>query len=69
MWPIGSRARSDNRPDSDIDLKIEVETGRKFSILSILWDILWDISEKHLSEPEYAVDALLKRHALNGDAP
>ena len=30
--------------------------------------ILWDISEKHLSELEYAVDALLKGHAIDGDA-
>jgi uncharacterized protein len=28
---FGSRARGDHRPDSDIDLLIEIEPGRKFS--------------------------------------
>jgi uncharacterized protein len=28
---FGSRARGDNRPDSDIDLLVEIEPDRKFS--------------------------------------
>ncbi|MEO5805636.1 nucleotidyltransferase domain-containing protein [Devosia sp.] len=33
---FGSRARADNRPDSDIDLIIEVEPDQKFSLLDIV---------------------------------
>jgi predicted nucleotidyltransferase len=33
MAMFGSRARGDNRPDSDVDLVIEVEPGRKFSMI------------------------------------
>src|SRR5436190_23842315 len=33
---FGSRARGDNRLDSDIDLMIEVEAGRKFSLLDLV---------------------------------
>jgi uncharacterized protein len=28
---FGSRARGDHRPDSDIDILVEIEPGRKFS--------------------------------------
>ena len=31
----GSRARQDNRPDSDVDLLIDVDPGRKFSLVEI----------------------------------
>jgi predicted nucleotidyltransferase len=31
---FGSRARGDNRPDSDIDLLVEVDEGRKVSLLN-----------------------------------
>ncbi|KRA48321.1 nucleotidyltransferase family protein [Devosia sp. Root635] len=30
---FGSRARRDNRPDSDVDILIEVDRTRKFSLL------------------------------------
>ncbi len=33
---FGSRARGDNRPDSDIDLLIEVEPARKFSLIDLV---------------------------------
>ena len=36
MALIGSRARGDNRPDSDVDLMIEVDPNRKFSILDLI---------------------------------
>ncbi|MBZ0229605.1 MAG: nucleotidyltransferase domain-containing protein [Bauldia sp.] len=32
---FGSRARGDNRPDSDIDLMIEVDEARKFSLVEL----------------------------------
>ena len=32
---FGSRARGDNRPDSDVDLVVDVEKGRKFSGLDL----------------------------------
>lgn len=33
---FGSRARRDNRPDSDVDLLIDVEEGRKFSLIDLV---------------------------------
>jgi len=36
MSLFGSRARGDNRPDSDVDLVIDVEPGRKFSFLDAI---------------------------------
>ena len=36
MVLFGSRARGDNRPDSDIDLVIEVDEGKKFSLLDLV---------------------------------
>lgn len=35
MSLIGSRARGDNRPDSDVDLMIEVVPDRRFSLVEI----------------------------------
>ena len=32
---FGSRARQDNRPDSDVDVLIDVEPDRKFSLLDM----------------------------------
>lgn len=32
----GSRARGDHREDSDLDLLIEVQAGRKFSLLDLI---------------------------------
>jgi predicted nucleotidyltransferase len=36
MTLFGSRARGDNRADSDIDLMIEVDDSRPFSMLKIV---------------------------------
>jgi predicted nucleotidyltransferase len=33
MAIFGSRARGDHRPDSDVDLVLDIEKGRKFSML------------------------------------
>jgi hypothetical protein len=33
---FGSRARGDNRPDSDVDLLLEAEPDRKFSLLDAI---------------------------------
>ena len=33
---FGSRARGDNRPDSDIDILIEVEPDASFSLLNLI---------------------------------
>ncbi len=37
MTLFGSRARGDNRPDSDIDLMIEVGEQSRFSLLDLVW--------------------------------
>ncbi len=36
MALFGSRARGDNRPDSDVDLIVDIEPGRKFSMLDAI---------------------------------
>jgi len=33
---FGSRARGDHRPESDLDVLIDVEAGRKFSLLDLV---------------------------------
>ncbi len=33
---FGSRARGDNRPDSDIDVLVDVAADRKFSLLDLI---------------------------------
>jgi predicted nucleotidyltransferase len=33
---FGSRARQDNSPDSDIDLVIDIEANRRFSLLDLI---------------------------------
>ena len=33
---FGSRVRGDNRPDSDIDVLIEIEPDRSFSLLNLI---------------------------------
>lgn len=33
---FGSRARGDNRPESDLDVLVDVESGRKFSLLDLI---------------------------------
>lgn len=36
MSMFGSRARGDNRPDSDVDLLVDIKHGRKFSLLDAI---------------------------------
>jgi predicted nucleotidyltransferase len=61
MALIGSRARGDNRPDSDIDLMIEVEPGRKFSILDL-------IGVKHIVEDHVGLSTdVIMRRSLKPD--
>lgn len=47
---IGSRARADNRPDSDVDLLIDVDDTRKFSLLDL-------VGVGHIVEDETGVPA------------
>lgn len=35
MTLFGSRARGDNRPDSDVDLAIDIDENRKFSLVEL----------------------------------
>ena len=61
MALIGSRARGDNRPDSDIDLTIEVDARRKFSILDL-------IGVKHIVEDNLGLGAdVIMRRSLKPD--
>jgi len=53
---IGSRARGDNRPDSDVDLVIDVLPDRKFSLLDL-------VGVGHIVEDRFGVrgDILMRR--------
>lgn len=33
---FGSRARGDNRPDSDLDVLVDIAAGQKFSLLDLI---------------------------------
>jgi len=61
MALIGSRARGDNRPDSDIDLIIEVDPDRTFSILDL-------IGVKHIVEDHVGLttDVIMRRSLKPG---
>ena len=59
MWLVGSRARGDNRPDSDIDLMVEIDETRKFSLLDL-------IGVKHIIEDDIGLPAdMLMRRSLS----
>ncbi len=61
MALFGSRARRDNRPDSDIDLVIDVDEGRKFSLLDL-------IGIEHLIEDNIGIPANIQmRRSLRAD--
>jgi uncharacterized protein len=47
---FGSRARGDHRPDSDLDVLIDVENGRKFSLLDL-------VGVKHVIEDKLGLEA------------
>lgn len=42
---FGSRARGDNRPDSDVDLIVDVQPGRRFGLEAVA---VYDIVERRL---------------------
>lgn len=46
---FGSRARGDNRPDSDVDVLIDVDPARKFSLLDL-------VGVGHIIEDELSLD-------------
>lgn len=59
MWLVGSRARGDNRADSDIDLMVEIDETRKFSLLDL-------IGVKHIVEDATGLPAdMLMRRSLS----
>jgi len=59
MWLVGSRARGDNRADSDIDLMVEIDETRKFSLLDL-------IGVKHIVEDAIGLPAdMLMRRSLS----
>ena len=49
MALFGSRARGDNRPDSDVDLMIDIKKGIKFSLLDLAG--IHHIVEDHVQVP------------------
>jgi predicted nucleotidyltransferase len=58
---FGSRARGDNREDSDIDLIVDVQMGRKFSLLDL-------IGVAHVVEDRIGLPAnVFMRRSLEGD--
>ena len=50
---FGSRARNDNRPDSDVDLMIDVDETRKFSLLDLVG--VGHLVEDHIGLPASVV--------------
>lgn len=58
---VGSRARRDERPDSDIDVLIDVEPGRSFSLLDL-------VGVAHVIEDATGLPAhVLMRRSLTGE--
>ena len=58
---FGSRARGDNRADSDIDLLADVDPGRKFSLLDL-------VAVSHLVEDRFGLPAnVFLRRSLDPD--
>ena len=63
MSLFGSRARGDNRPDSDVDLIVEVRNGGKFSMFDMVG--VGHIVEEAIELPTSLVD----RRRLDRDHP
>jgi|SRR6516164_9667038 len=58
---FGSRARGDNRLDSDIDIMIDIEKGRKFSLIDL-------VGVAHHIEDVFGVPAnIFMRRSLDAD--
>lgn len=53
---FGSRAPGDHREDSDLDLLIDVQSGRKFSLLDLI-----GVQHSIGDDPGVAVDAAMRR--------
>ena len=61
MVLFGSRARGDHRLDSDVDLAIEVQPGRKFSLIDL-------VGVGHLVEDKIGLRAnMFMRRSLGPD--
>lgn len=61
MALFGSRARRDNRPDSDVDLVINVDENRKFSLIDL-------IGVEHLIEDTIGIPANIQmRRSLSAE--
>jgi predicted nucleotidyltransferase len=61
MVLFGSRARRDNRPDSDIDVMIDVAKGTKFSLLDL-------VGVAHTIEDHFGLPAhVFMRRSLDRD--
>ncbi len=58
MSLFGSRARGDNRPDSDVDLMIDIDPERKFSLVELSGVGL--LVEDHIGLP---VSVVMRRSA------
>lgn len=58
---FGSRARRDNRLDSDIDLVVEIDESRKFSLLDLI-GVAHDIEDAIGTQAD-----LLMRRSLDAD--
>lgn len=58
---FGSRARGDARPDSDVDLLVDVIPGRKFSLIDLLG------VEQELAEHTGLPVSLVMRRSLDPD--
>lgn len=57
---FGSRARRDNRPDSDIDLVVDLDESRRLSLLDV-------IKVMHVIEDEVGIETnLITRGSLSG---
>lgn len=57
---FGSRARGDNRPDSDVDLIVDVASGRKFGLEAVG---VFNIVENQLGLPS----SIVTRRGLAND--
>jgi predicted nucleotidyltransferase len=62
MAIFGSRARGDNRIDSDVDIIVDVRDGHKFGLEAVG---VFNIIEDHLGLPS----SIVTREGLSFDAP
>ncbi len=60
---FGSRARGDNRDDSDLDLLLDVERGSRFSLIDVV-----AIENRIAQELGFSVGAVMRRSLKRGFA-